>query len=493
MKDKPMRCFLRHIAIALVTILVLIFNVSCTKDQAQSRAELKSVSYLPLIKSHLDKLIAKGRDEFGSVHTDMWSANISTETGEPVKGDHIPERVYRLIGAPRGSSLYWDQPLIVSAYILSEITGEEKYGDSATAYIEDFLKTCVDQNGMFAWGNHQYYDIFEDKVVKFHDGYHEIRPITPAWELFRQRDPGKCSRYIRVMAERHVYDSQTGGFNRHDDGEPGHPFLEAGAVLVESLAWLYQKENDPDLLTLALRIAEFSYSHRGEKTGLLRNSPGSERWDDYALTTEVGLWAQSLLRAAKYTSENRFFEMARDAVGAYLRYGYDPEECLYYGQLNVMDGTPVEPDEKGYWPGKYADIWNNDQWPTHDYPMSLAEACLTLYEATEEKLFFEGVNRWVNVVKSQTPACDGNGTYAENYGRCIHFLARAGRTLNDPDLLIQARMIADEAIAQLYENGMFQGFPDSHLYESVDGVGFLCLALISLEYNQMQDYMGFGF
>ena len=100
----------------------------------------------------------------------MWSANIDTETGEPVKGDHVPERVYRLIGAPRGSTLYWDQPLVVSAYLLSEISGEDKYANSATAYVEDFLKYCVDRNSMFAWGNHQYYDIFEDKVIKFHDG-----------------------------------------------------------------------------------------------------------------------------------------------------------------------------------------------------------------------------------------------------------------------------------------------------------------------------------
>ena len=40
---------------------------------------------------------------------------------------------------------------------------------------------------------------------------------------------------------------------------------------------------------------------------------------------------------------------------------------------------------------------------------------------------------------------------------------------------------ADEAVMRLSENGWFQGSPGSHLYEAVDGVGYLFLALIELE------------
>jgi hypothetical protein len=46
---------------------------------------------------------------------------------------------------------------------------------------------------------------------------------------------------------------------------------------------------------------------------------------------------------------------------------------------------------------------------------------------------------------------------------------------------------------QLYEEGMFQGYPDGHVYESVDGVGYLLLALIFLETRQMPLLCGFGF
>lgn len=488
-----MHCMQKTIVVTMAAIVVGLSGSACTADRADEAAPPVAATYLPLVKSHLDRIIGSGTDRFGPVRTAMWCANIDTRTGEPLDDSHVPERVYRLIGAPGGSTLYWDQPLVASACILSEITGEAKYADAVREYIADFLEHCVDQQGMFVWGNHQYYDVYGDSLVYFHGGYHEMRPLTPAWELFWRQDSARCSRYIREMVDRQVYDRQTGGFNRHDDGRAEHPFIEAGAVLVETLAWLYHKEQDPELLALALRVAEFTYSHRGEQTGLVRSSPGSGRWDDYTATTEIGLWAQALLRAAEYTSDDRFTEMAGDAVRAYLKYGYDKESGLYFGQLNTDDGTPRTPDSKGYWPGKYSDIWNTDQWPTHDYPMNFAEACLGLYSATGEETFLEGVRRWIGVVEKQSAPGGIRPSYAENYGRCIRFLTRAGAALGSREPLELAARLADKAADRLYENGMFQGFPDSHVYESVDGVGYLCLALIALEHPEAEDYAGFGF
>lgn len=41
--------------------------------------------------------------------------------------------------------------------------------------------------------------------------------------------------------------------------------------------------------------------------------------------------------------------------------------------------------------------------------------------------------------------------------------------------------------------GMFQGYPGDHLYEAVDGVGFLLLALLYLETGRHPDMLGSGF
>ncbi|MEI6423239.1 MAG: hypothetical protein WCP55_13535, partial [Lentisphaerota bacterium] len=221
----------------------------------------------------------------------------------------MPRRVYRLIGAPRGSTLYWDQPMIVAAKRLSELTGRPQYAQAADRYVDAFLSRCVSENGMFRWGNHVYYDVFENNIVEFHGGHHELRPITPAWDVFWRHAPEQTATYIRTMSQRHIYNPVTGGFNRHDNGKKGHAFIEAGGILSESLAWLYGKTGDSDLLGTALLIARYSYSHRTPSTGLVPNEPDMGRWDSKVCTSEIGLWAQCLLRAARYTSNDEFTAM----------------------------------------------------------------------------------------------------------------------------------------------------------------------------------------
>lgn len=447
------------------------------------------VSYLPKIESHLENLMSAVVD----LDRPMWPSVLDVRTRRYPEGKHVPQRVYRLIGAPRGSTLYWDQPMVVAAYALSELTGKPQYAQAVDSYVDAFLSHCVEENGMFRWGNHAYYDVFERKPISFAKGHHELRPITPAWDVFWRHAPERVTRYIRTMADRHVYDPATGGFNRHDDKKKGHAFIEAGGILSESLAWLYRKTGDSDLQKTALQIARYSYCHRDASTGLVPNEPDMGRWDSKVCTTEIGLWAQCLLRAGDYTSNDEFIEMARSATRAYLNYAYEKESGRYFGQISIRDGQPVVPREKGYWPGKYSDPWNTDQWPNHDYPMSVAESCLSLYTLTGESAFLDGIGRWAHIAVMGSPGQTGRWAYAENYGRCIHFLTRAGMQLDDERLLANAMHLADEAVDRLFEHGMFKGYPLGNVYESVDGVGFLILALMLLETRRTIKMYGFGF
>ncbi len=449
--------------------------------------------YLPLIDSHLRHVVAAAEALDTAAHGHMWPAVIDVTTRRCREDDHAPQRVYRLIGAPRGSTLYWDQPSIVAAHALSAATGDVRHARAATAYTQAFLDHCVAPSGLFEWGNHQYYDVFEHRVIGFHGGCHELRPITPAWELFRRLDHAATERYIRLIGQRHVYDPATGGFNRHDDGKQGHAFIEAGGILAESLAWLAAESDDQALLEQALRIARYSFDHRGDTTGLVRNEPDHGRWDSQVCTTEVGLWAQCLLRATAATGCGDFADMAEAAIRAYLEYGYDSEHGRYYGQVSVDTGEPVTPEGTIYRPRFHADPWNTDQWPQHDYPMAVAEACLTLHATTGDACFLDAVHRWARMAIETRPAATGGWAYAESYGRCIHFLTRAGLELDDADLLESAESLAAEACERLYTNGMFQGYPGAGVYEAVDGVGFLLLALHYLDTRREPELYGFGF
>ena len=435
----------------------------------------KEKSYIALIESHLKSLTSNGTDSFGPVKNSMWMSIINVETGKPPVKPHTPSRTYREIGAPRGTSFYWDQSLAVAALNISRITNNRKYSDSVYAYRDSFMERCIDSNGIFMWGNHIYYDAYKDEVRKFNRGYHELRTITPAWEIFWKKSPEVTEKYIRVMTERHITNKKTGEFNRHDDGKRGIPFLESGGVLVESLCWLWTKNKDSELLKTALLIASYSFKHRGKETGLIRNQPIRNRWDKKVSTTEVGRWAGSILAAYRYTQKKEFLEMAEKGVLAYLKFGFDKEEGKYFGQLNIENGKAVSPEKVGYWPRKYSDLWTQDQWPTHDYPMSMAITCLDLYKLTGKKDYLTAIKRW-KVIIEKTVASK-NQAYAYQYGRCISFLVLSGQFLKDQSYLYLAKELAAEAVSKLFKNGMFKSHTDNKHYESVGGVGELAMVL----------------
>jgi len=479
--------------------------------------ENREQSYLDFVCSHLDRLIATGRADFGPDPNDMWMSSVDIHTGRYPEDDrrpeHIPKRCYRYIEAPKGCTLYWDLPQLVAAHAVSKRTGDPKYSHAADAYVRDFFERCVAApTGLLLWNNHYFWDAFEGCTKEFgasskpwcvdpaeHMGHHhELRPLPPAWEALWRVDPAKTERAIRAVAKWHVFDLDTGGFNRHANGKEAYSFLEAGGIIAESLCWLAARTGDEELVDLAQRIAHYNFESRDPNTKLMRNQVTRDRWDQHCLTTEVGLWATSLLQAAEYSGRRAFADMARDGIYPYLKYGYDPEARRYYGKLEVTTGKPVRGEKTTrYQPDDYAELWE-PLYPTHNYPMAFATACTHFAEVesgpeARDNPFPQGVARWARIVAEETPARGGHGAYAEHYGRAIHFLTDAARRLERPEYLEQARAVADEAVGVLFAQGMFRGHPGEDRYDAVDGVGFLSLALLELESDEPLDLLGFHF
>jgi hypothetical protein len=472
--------------------------------------------YLKPVAAHLTKLITHGTDDYGPMKTPMWMASIDIRTGRYPDAPlaKIGQRVYREISAPKGSTIYWDQPELVAAYAMTQLTGNPLFKKGVDDYIKSFLERGIDEHGLWQWGNHRYYDAFTDKFVGFGGAFHEIRPLTPAWEIFWRLAPAETEREIRMTAKRHVIDPDNGLFNRHDDGKKGDAFVEAGSVFIDSLCWLYKKTDDQSLVDTALKIARFSYNNRNKDTGLVENQSTQVRWDKFVSTTEIALWAGKLLRAADATGKTEFSEMADAAMTAYLKYGYDDKAGEFFGQIRVKNGKPSEKYDKAGedvsgnyrykhdgtksgdqdMPDYHSDIWNA-LFPWHDYPMVFAETCVELYRRTKAPRYREAVDRWVGVVRKHpapTTAMDGRGAYAELFGRAIHFLTDAGPTFNKPEYTAEARKLADAAIQTLFAYGMFRSHASEDRYDAVDGVGYLLLALIFLETGKKPDYLGFG-
>src|SRR5690554_2103863 len=97
-------------------------------------------SYLPLILSHLESLAVHGTDRYGEIHTPMFMATLDPITLSYPEDDTRPEdykqRAYRLIHAPRGSSAYWDQPMLSAIYTLAEKTEIPSLVAAADLYLD---------------------------------------------------------------------------------------------------------------------------------------------------------------------------------------------------------------------------------------------------------------------------------------------------------------------------------------------------------------------
>ncbi|HRU04225.1 MAG TPA: hypothetical protein P5137_00450, partial [Candidatus Brocadiia bacterium] len=350
--------------------------------------------YLDMVKSHLDAILADGSARLGPSPCDMWMSSLDTRTGRYPEDDRrppeIPRRHYRAIDAPKGCSLYWDQPSLLAAEALTAATGAPRYAEAAEAYVRDFLARCVARNGVFLWGNHYYWDAFDGVIKRFageetprpidpetEDGsLHETRPTPPAWDLLWRVSPEMTAREIRVSGANSIFDEFTGGFNRHADRKKGCAFLESGGILMESLAWLGARTGDASLIEMADKVARFSFGFRNAATGLVENNPTQDRWDKRACTTEIGLWGGCLVRAAETAGRFWWIEMAAEAVGAFLRWGYDEAAGRYFGKVRLSDGGPVRGVESGpadsatsekHQPGEYSDPWR-PLFPAHDYP-----------------------------------------------------------------------------------------------------------------------------
>jgi hypothetical protein len=408
-------------------------------------------------------------------------------------------RVYRYIDAPEGCSLYWDQPQLVAAVNLGG-----KYREAAYQYITEYLKHGTTKTGILLWGNHYYFDSVKNIFVKFkgdelpvkvdfmHEKgeLHELRPIMPAWDIFWEIDAPVVEKYLRTIMEGHLFDREKGGFNRHANNESGCAFLEAGGILVEISCWLYKKTKDEKLLDVALRIAKWSFSYKGQSTGLLENNPTVTRWDKYVSTTECGFWAGCLLRAWEYSGISEFKDMAKKAVDAYLRYGWS-NEGLLYGRLFVKDGrADTREKETLFQPGIYASP-TNPIFPTHDYAYSFMETCIALYREFKDDQYLRAVKQWLNTAKREVLDED-RVLYAEFYGRLIHLALNAERemALNTGDLPIET---ARRAIDDLFTGEMFIGHSHSNIYNCVDGIGYLLLSLMNLQSGKEPALFGFSF
>ena len=497
-----------------VSFLMLPFHGwadEATDSPALSASEPSSTtraSYSRHIRTCLDTLIKHGTDRYGDLPTPMLVSILDTETLDCPREPAVLDEPYRAIRRdrrnPASSDLETDQALLKTMVLYSDIHSEPKYADFANRYAAYVMENLVDDRGLFWWGWHRRYDVFED-ARKGHSGdFHEIHAIHEIqWNLLWKVNPQAVSRAIEAIWQWHVIDKQTGEINRHADGHAGCDFSMSAGAFIEAFAFMSKQTGEKKWLERARLLADYYWERRNPDTNLFPERPnaGDDRFDGSSFVTAItGLYCHSLLKTWQLTDDEVFRNHAVAYLKAYAKYGYDDQTGKFWGALQ-LDGTPIPgpPIASGYAayePRGHLVLWEPYA-AGYQHAVYTAQTYASAYQATGDEELLETAKRFANWIAEAPPGtCETDenawyheystgpgqqGTYAGKYGRTISFLLTLFVTTGDESYLARAQLLADEAIEKLSTNGLFRGHPAKPYYESLDGVGYFLYALLQLQ------------
>jgi hypothetical protein len=462
--------------------------------------------YVDYVRQCADVLMEYGTDRYGPLRTPILVSILDVRTREcppdPLPLDEAFRVTRRGRRAPAGANLYFDQRTLSAMIALSRITGDPRYSEFVDRYLKYYLQHLVDQQGFLWWGWHRHYDVFADTKTGHAGQPHEIHVQRIIWPELWRVNPTAVSAEIEAIWQWHVIDKSTGEINRHGDGQRGCDFAMSGGEILRAFAFYYSVTGDTEWLDRAKLVANYYWQRRDARTDLIANRPnaGRDRFDGGHFDTSIsGLHCPALLEAHRLTNDALFRDHALAYLSAYLRYGHDSNTGRFWGSVK-LDGTPVRGPRvtdgyAAYEPRGALDIWS-PYVAGYEFPLYTAQAYAWAAQLTGDERCALGAQQWSDCLRDVWPPrhCESEtwyhdyatqwaplGTYAGYYGRLISFLLQRQRATNQAAYGTWARQVADEAVAKLYYRGLLRGHPGKPYYESIDGVGYLLIALLQLE------------
>ncbi len=446
--------------------------------------------------------------------------------------------------APGSANQFYDQATFRTMDLMTKQTGDQKYRNAVIEALYFNLNYAVDRRGFPALGGHISWNLYTDRVNDQDGDYHELWFWPMDWDLWWAADPGKALAYANKIWEYHVVDKTTGETNRHSDKQHGWSFSWCDGTLMSAWSYAALQTGDPKYREWCRKVAHYHWQRHNPQTGLLSGSGGTygqsvKRYDTTGFTTTVMPWARNLLEIGRQLGDEEMLSMGRTILDGYAKYGYNPENGLFYAQL-TLDGKPVRPhaqrefvDGKGE-PEGYLATWLPDAgW--HEMPLYTAQLYAWAAEHVDRDAYlptalqfgmiltrawkerYAGFDDWFafrdavqpfarepykdkyNITHLRhVPSGDVDqqllenyrqggyvyqapfGLFADHYGRMIQFSCAMQRLTHEQTWQDLAYEIANEAVRYLWRDPLFVGHPDKTTYENSDQVGILLQALFEL-------------
>ena len=260
----------------LSVVLPVGFSVSVVGEAAEPRGV--HPEYLETVRAYADALIAHARDDYAEVKSPVFVAG-----GIDLKTKRFVRRQLKGQGIREGDRAYGANPhqdlnLYQVLYVLSEITGEEKYGREADRALRWFFQNCQSpKTQLLAWGEHLYWDV-EAEACRGRDTHEFYRPWV-LWERSFRLAPEACERFARGLWDHQIY-NHSGDFNRHarwSEHGPGRRvnISRHAGFYIATWAYAYKLTQDPVYLKAIERVLLFKEASRHPVTNFLPSDRGA--------------------------------------------------------------------------------------------------------------------------------------------------------------------------------------------------------------------------
>ncbi len=423
--------------------------------------------FLEAVQKFADAMIEHGLDEYGSVHSPMFVADLDLDTlrlpeeaPPPPSGmdDYAMQRY-----SYGGSNLMWDILTLRAKYLLSEVTDEDRYAEAAEAYLRFFVEHCPSETtGLFPWGQHAYWKLRVDDDPELLEterwrwfgqagagGAHEFESFTPPWREMWPFSSEAVLDFAQGVFDWHIKCEDTFFFNRHgilfdrDNPNQRPPFpppigerdmaweRHAGLYMYTFL-FAYSKTGDERYLTWARGLSDLYWELRDPET--------DKTWPSIWMDEEGELIQDPRHSSRRVLSQQPYwklkaYRLAPDAGDAQtLR-----DRALTYLRAYCRENPP----ENG------ANVWDS---PTaqgvEGQMLSLA------YKESGEDVFRDWLIHWCEAAFDSRPHVQESGQWDPapgDYANVLVGLIQSHLITGEADYLHKATTLADEAL-ELYQH-----------------------------------------